>query len=125
VAGRICSQCGGPLVPNALTCQWCGTPVARPAPVPARPRFDYDNDDLPEDTGPGSDPGPLMVRGLFVIVLGFAILAVSGLAGSNCSGSSCDPGASTGLAVVGALFIVGGIAMIVYGARHPRAYEGF
>ena len=58
VAGRVCTQCGGPLEPGSAVCPWCRTPVSVPTravvervnPSDSDPELDDDTDDEPDNT---------------------------------------------------------------------------
>ena len=125
MAGRVCTQCGGPLEPGSAVCPWCQTPVSVPTRVvvervnPSDPELDDDTDDEPDNTR-------LVVGGGLAFTMATVFFVISASAYSSCSsGGSCDTGTEVGSAVAGLWMLAVGLGVVVWWLRSRPDRGGF
>jgi hypothetical protein len=124
VAARLCTQCGGALVPGEPTCQWCGTPVAIPSPPtsPSPKHWDWDSSEAePDEEDNESSPLTLFLDAAVLGLIGSAAIAVGLGEVSTCGGSApCNAAGAEAIVALGAIFVLLAIVFAVAGLRIVR-----
>jgi hypothetical protein len=125
VAGRVCTQCGGPLDADTATCPWCGTPVEPATRVVVRREnpTDFGIDDDSDDDLSGSGK---LTGGVFLLAVSLLLLSVAAWLSVSCgSGEPCSEGSAFWPAFVGGILLLVAIGILVSWYRGRRASDDF
>jgi hypothetical protein len=120
MAGRVCSQCGGPLDPEVSVCPWCTTPVVPQTKVVVQtvyePDFDLDEAALVEPRSAS------LASGVVLLALGVILFVVVGLIDDSCASSAtCNLGGEVVVGILGLIFVCLGLwALASQRDLHPR-----
>jgi hypothetical protein len=117
---HVCSQCGGPLLPEATACQWCGARVVAPTRVVVE-RVNPEDFGLEDDTDGDEERRAYLVLAIFGFAFAAVFLGVAIAADAACSGGgTCVQGAELGGGVAGFIgLLMGIIALGKWYAERP------